>query len=128
MGTWRIQIVDKDRTAAQITRRGIACALGSAADVRVALSANDAWLACTRGDVDLLIVDPTPNDVAALGLIRALRHYRNPVQLLVLTAYDTPGLRSAMRRFGVKSYAAKPIELRDLLPSIRHQLQELHDA
>jgi hypothetical protein len=46
---------------------------------------------CQR--VDLLIVDPIPQNLAALALIKAVREEQPRIAILVLAAYDTPGLR-----------------------------------
>jgi DNA-binding response OmpR family regulator len=118
-----IQIFDEDPAAALITQRGLQAMLGDRLTITVAPSANAAWLACARGNVDLLIVDPGVRNGSATALIRAVRSYRPHIPILVLTAYDTPGMRTHMRNLGVAYYAAKPIELRDLLPSVTAALQ-----
>jgi DNA-binding response OmpR family regulator len=118
-----IHIFDEDPSAALITQRGLQAMLGDRFAITVAPNANAAWLACARGNVDLLIVDPGVRSGPATSLIRAVRSYRPHIPILVLTAYDTPGMRSRMRALGVASYAAKPIELRDLLPSVTAVLQ-----
>lgn len=118
-----IQIFDEDPAAALITQRGLQAMLGDRLMITVAPTANAAWLACARGNVDLLIVDPGIRSGPAMSLIRAVRSYRPNIPILVLTAYDTPGMRTQMRTLGVAYYAAKPIELRDLLPSVRAALQ-----
>jgi AmiR/NasT family two-component response regulator len=46
--------------------------------------------------------------------------------ILVLTAYDTPGLRAKMRDLGVSYYAAKPIDFKDLLPIVTSALRLAH--
>jgi two-component system, OmpR family, response regulator len=118
-----IYIFDEDPAAALITQRGLQAMLGERLMITIAPTANAAWLACARGNVDLLIVDPGVRNGPATSLIRAVRTYRPKVPILVLTAYDTPGMRTRMRNLGVAYYAAKPIELRDLLPSVRAALQ-----
>jgi len=44
---------------------------------------------------------------------------RPEVPVLVLTAYDTPRLRTQMRALGVQHYLAKPVDLQDLGKSVR---------
>ncbi len=118
-----IQIFDQDPAAALITQRGLQAMLGDRLVISIAPTANAAWLACAKGNVDLLIVDPGMRSGPATSLIRAVRSYRPQIPILVLTAYDTLGLRSQMRSLGVVYYAAKPIELRDLLPTVTAALQ-----
>jgi DNA-binding response OmpR family regulator len=49
-----------------------------------------------------------------MGLIKALRADHPATEVLVLTAYDTPRLRTQMRELGVKHYLAKPLDLHEL--------------
>lgn len=118
MPTRQISIYDADPAAALITQRGLQTLLGERYDIVVAPTPNAAWLACAAGQVDLLIVDPSPYSSGVLSLLRAVNAYRPVIPILVLTAYDTPGLRVKMRDLGVERYVAKPIELRELLPIV----------
>lgn len=122
MPSWHIQIVDDDPSAAIITQRGLQALLGETVYVSVASSPNEAWMSCARGGVDLLIVDPNPRSSLSLGLVRAVRTYRPEIPILVLTAYDTPGLRARMRALGVDHYVAKPVDLRELAPMAHRAL------
>jgi DNA-binding NarL/FixJ family response regulator len=115
----QILIVDRDPTAALVTQRGLQRLLDSQTDVEIAPSPGEAWLRCLRGQVDLVIVDPDPDNGAASALIKALHADRPEVLVLVLTAYDTPRLRSQMRDLGVRSYLAKPVDLKDLGHAVR---------
>ncbi|WP_129673646.1 response regulator transcription factor [Candidatus Chloroploca sp. Khr17] len=115
----QIYIVDDDPAAALITQRGLQTMLGERFSVWVAPSPNAAWLSCAMGNVDLLIVDPNPHTNGALSLIRVAQAFRPDIPVLVLTAYDTPGLRARMRELGVDRYVAKPIELRELVPIVK---------
>lgn len=114
----QIYIYDDDPSAALITQRGLQTMLGDRFSVVVAPTPNAAWLACATGNVDLLIVDPSPHSSGVTSLMRAVKTYRPFIPVLVLTAYDTPGLRAKMRDLGVERYVAKPIELRELLPIV----------
>jgi DNA-binding NarL/FixJ family response regulator len=101
-----------------VTQRGLQRLLDTAV-VEVAPSPRAAWLRCLREPVDLVIVDPTPEVSAASALVKALCADRPNIRVLVLTAYDTPRLRSQMRTLGVRSYLAKPIGLADLGQEVR---------
>lgn len=114
----QIHIVDNDPVAAMITQRGLQTMLGDRFTVLVAPSPNAAWLACADDRVDLLIVDPSPHVGGVISLVRAVRTFRPSIPVLVLTAYDTPGLRAKMRELGVSAYVAKPVDLNDLLPVV----------
>lgn len=114
----QIHIFDDDPAAALISQRGLQTFLGDRFSVVVDPTPNAAWLACATGNVDLLIVDPNPHSGNVISLVRAVRAYRPNIPVLILTAYDTPGLRAKMRDLGVARYVAKPIELRELLPIV----------
>jgi DNA-binding response OmpR family regulator len=118
-----IQICDDDPAAALITQRGLQSLLGERYTIAVASTPNAAWLVCAHGNVDLLIVDPGAGAGVAGSLVRAMHAFRPMTPILVLTAYDTPGLRVKMRDLGVSYYAAKPIDFKDLLPIVRSALR-----
>lgn len=109
-----ILIVDSDPSAALVTQRGLQKMLGDGTVVDLASSPGTAWVRCVRDGVDLLIVDPSPQSRGAAALIKALHEERPAIPVLVLTAYDTPRLRTQMRALGVRRYLAKPVDLLDL--------------
>jgi len=119
----QIAIVDDDASAALITQHSLQAMLGDDVRVVVAQSPDEAWLACAEGKVDLLIVDPSPRSGAGPALLRAVRVYRPHVPILVLTAYDTPGLRARMQDLSVDLYVPKPVDLRELAPQLRRLLR-----
>jgi CheY-like chemotaxis protein len=113
MASAKILIFDSDPAAALVTQHGLQ-RLQPGTEVTTATSAGDAWLSCLHQAVDLLIIDPSPANSAASALIKALRADRPNTDVLVLTAYDTPRLRTQMRALGVAHYLAKPVDLREL--------------
>jgi two-component system OmpR family response regulator len=115
----RILIVDSDPNAALVTQGGLQRFLGPEVAVTIAPSPGAAWLRCLRDGVDLLIVDPSPESQAAAALIKALHDERPQFPVFVLTAYDTPRLRTQMRVLGVQDYLAKPVDLMNLVQSVR---------
>lgn len=121
-----ILIVDSDPTVALVTQRGLQRILASDATIEIAPSPMDAWTHCLRGDVDLLIVDPNPESGAAATLVKTVHASRPDIAVLVLTAYDTPRLRSQMRSLGVRHYLAKPAELHDLGQLVRSVMSAHH--
>lgn len=123
-----IEIVDGDPAAALVTQRGLQLLLNSEADVSVASSPNAAWLRCLSEDVDMVIIDPNPQNREATSLVKALRAYRPQLLVLVLTAYDTPRLRSQMQMLGIRHYLAKPIDLLDLKQVVRTALSEMQTS
>ena len=123
MASAKILIFDSDPAAALVTKHGLQ-RLQPHTEVTTATSAGDAWLSCLHQSVDLLIIDPSPANSAASTLIKALRIDRPNTDVLVLTAYDTPRLRTQMRALGVEHYLAKPVDLRELGQKVGLLLQQ----
>lgn len=117
-----IVIVDSDPSAALVTQRGLQRLLGDSATVDLAPTPGAAWLRCVRDHVDLVIVDPSPQSRGAAALVKALHDERPSIPVLVLTAYDTPRLRTQMRALGVRHYLAKPVDLPTLKQSVHGAL------
>lgn len=105
--------------AAFVTQHGLQRLLVPVAKVEIAASAGDARARCLHEPIDLLIIDPASTIGAGAELVGELHSRRPELPVLVLTAYDTPRLRSQMRALGVEYYLAKPVELQDLSESVR---------
>jgi DNA-binding NarL/FixJ family response regulator len=124
-----IQIVDGDPTAALVTRLGLEARLKGEAEISVAplLQQDQSPQHHPNGngaghEVDLLIVDPGAQFQAATRLVRTLRTDCPYTPVLILTAYDSPLLRTQMHSLGVRQYLAKPIDLLDLEQVVRELL------
>lgn len=119
-----IQIVDNDPTAALVTQLGLQSRLKSEAQVTIAAlrQQNRQHLALEHDSIDLLIVDPGAQTQAATRLVRTLQTDCPETPVLVLTAYDSPLLRTQMRSLGVRHYLAKPVDLPDLEQAVRAAL------
>ncbi len=113
-----ILIVDSDPTAAFVTQHGLQRLLKREAKIEIANSTSEARARCLHGQVDLLIIDPDSAIGTAAELVGELHSRRPDLPVMVLTAYDTPRLRSQMRALGVEHYLAKPVELQDLSDSV----------
>ncbi|NOK60630.1 MAG: response regulator [Chloroflexi bacterium AL-W] len=118
----QIAILDKDSTAAWITQRGLQGLLQEEAEVVVMPSFDVMCEYCSQGRVDLAIVDPGPQGRTMSNALKTLRLDYRHIPVLVLTAYDTPHLRSQMRDFTVQEYLAKPLDLREVAHVVRNIL------
>ena len=119
MSQRHIFIVDSDPVAALVTASGLRRLLAPDVQVTVAASAGAAQLHSMRELIDMLVIDPNPQIQEASALIAALRAARPTVAVLVLAAYDTPGVRKQMQALGVQHYVAKPVELHQLVATVR---------
>lgn len=118
----QIAILDKDSTAAWITQRGLQGLLQEDAEVVVMPSFDVMCEYCAQGRVDLAIVDPGPQGRTLSKALKTLRLDYQHIPVLILTAYDTPHLRSQMRDFTVQEYLAKPLDLREVAQVVRNIL------
>lgn len=127
-----IQIVDSDPAAALVTQLGLQSLLKSDAEIAIGGPAAQPGPYAPAPDghnsIDLLIVDPGSQSQAATRLIRSLQATCPHTPLLVLTAYDSPLLRSQMRALGVRHYLAKPVDLPELERVVRDVLTSLQEA
>lgn len=114
-----ILIVDGDPMAALVTQHGLQRLVAQDAEIEVAASPDAARARCQGDQIDLLIIDPSSESSAATMLLKDLQRTHPTMAVLVLTAYDTPRLRSQMRSLGVQHYLAKPVELHDLGAAVR---------
>lgn len=117
----RILILDNDRSASLITQRGLERA--GATSVTTVTLPDAAWRHALAHGLDLIIIDPGPIEQAAIGLLRALKVRYPHLPIIVLTAYDTPRLRQAMRKLNVNAYLAKPTELPMVASAVNSALQ-----
>jgi DNA-binding NarL/FixJ family response regulator len=119
-----IHIIDNDPAAATVTQLGLQARLKAEAQVTLAsMHAQDQHNGIPHGLIDLLIVDPGGQNQAAIRLIKKLLEACPNTPVLVLTAYDSPLLRTQMQALGVKHYLAKPVDLLDLEQVVRNALQ-----
>jgi DNA-binding NarL/FixJ family response regulator len=114
-----IFIVDSDPVAALVTARGLQRLLAPDVQVTTVLSGGGDQLHALREPIDMLVIDPNPQIQEAAALIAALRAARPTMTVLVLAAYDTPGVRKQMQALGVQHYVAKPVEIYQLAATVR---------
>jgi DNA-binding NarL/FixJ family response regulator len=125
-----IQIVDSDPAAALVTQLGLQSLLKTDAEIVIGVPAAQPgqYAPDSHTSIDLLIVDPGSQSQAATRLIKSLQKTCPDTPLLVLTAYDSPLLRSQMRALGVRHYIAKPVDLPELERVVRDVLASLQEA
>jgi DNA-binding NarL/FixJ family response regulator len=120
-----IQILDSDPTAALVTQLGLQARLKTEAEITIATfpGQHERYNDNNHNIVDLLIVDPGAQSQAAASLVKTLKTDCPHTPMVILTAYDSPLLRSQMRLLGVEHYLAKPIDLFEIEQVVRHVLE-----
>ena len=118
-----VLIVDADASAAQVTAAGVMRALPDASLTIVpSPERGRSSLRCLQPDV--LIVDPSPNTLTAMALIRLVKAEYPACCVVVLTSAPRPVLRRDLMRLGVDVYVEKPAPLELLIQQLRAVTQE----
>lgn len=121
----RILVVDDHpNTAAMLAR-----ALGNfqrPVDVLTARSGNEALDMMGDSGVDVLITDFMMPGINGLELIEKLQGGREPAHVILITAYDSPGLAATAKRLKVNDYLVKPVQPEKVRNIVGHVLDGLH--
>jgi len=121
----RILVVDDHpNTAAMLAR-----ALGNfqrPVDVLTARSGNEALDMMGESGVDVLITDFMMPGINGLELIEKLQGGREPAHVILITAYDSPGLAATAKRLKVNDYLVKPVQPEKVRNIVGHVLDGLH--
>lgn len=122
----QIMIVDDHPNTAEMLARVIRT-LDLPLNVRTATSARDAIAQIGNTALDILITDFMMPGANGLNLIEELIAQNcEPRHTILVTAYDTPGLAIAARRYKVQEYLVKPVapeKLRDLVAGLLRNIQ-----
>lgn len=94
--------------------------VGEAANGVEALEAVERW------DPSLIITDLKMPQMDGIELVQRLRENGNPVQVIILTAYDSFSYVQAALRLGAVDYLLKPFHDGDLEAAVNRVQQKLH--
>ncbi len=106
----RILIVDDHPNTATTLARAVS-QLGSRVDVMSATSGREAMEKANGGAVDILITDMIMPEMNGLELVEKLQDHPGgrPTYVILITAYDVPGLKETARRLKVNEIIVKPV-------------------
>jgi DNA-binding response OmpR family regulator len=105
----RILIVDDHPNTASMLARVLA-RFDTPVEVITAASGEEALATIDRQTVDVLITDFMMPGLNGLELIERLKGEKKPAHIILITAYDTPGLALTARRLNVQDYLVKPVQ------------------
>jgi len=105
----RIVIVDDHPNTANMLAR-VLTKFETPVEVTTALNANEAIRQIDDRGIDILITDFMMPEMNGLELIEKLDGSKRPAHIILITAYDTPGLAVAARQLNVKDYLVKPVQ------------------
>ncbi len=78
--------------------------------------------------VDILITDFMMPGVNGLELIERLKGSQKPAHIILITAYDTPGLAVSARRLNVQDYLVKPVQPEKIRGIVGKVIDELRPS
>ena len=119
----RILIVDDHPNTATTLARAVS-QLGSRLQVISATSGREALERLNEGGADILITDMIMPEMNGLELVEKLQHHPGgrPAYIILITAYDVPGLKETARRASVDEIIAKPVRPERICQSVEKLL------
>ena len=118
-----ILILDADAGAAQVTRAGVERAVAGAS-VTVVATPEAAWSSAHRRPPHVLIIDPTPAELASVWLIENIKVAYPGIHIIVLASGPTRSLRRNGHRSAVDVFLDKPVPLPILVQAVRTALRD----
>ena len=122
--TIRVLIVDDHPNTAEMLARMIR-KLDFPMEVLTASSGEDALQQLGSDLVDIVITDFMMPGMSGLDLIETLQDGRKPAHIILMTAYDTPGLSTTARRLGIQNYLVKPVDPERVRDIVSKAIQEI---
>lgn len=120
----RILIVDDHpNTAAMLAR--VLGKFDTPVEVLTACSAEDALDLIGDNLIDVLITDFMMSGMNGLDLIEKLKGEKQPSHTILITAYDTPGLRISSKQLKVNDYLVKPVQPEKIREIVGRVLAEI---
>ena len=104
----RILVVDDHPNTASMLARALG-QFQKPVEVLTARSGQEALDIAGDGVVDVLITDFMMPGINGLELIEKLQGGREPAHIILITAYDSPGLAATAKRLKVNDYLVKPV-------------------
>lgn len=111
-------IIDPDHHAAQITGV-ILSRLAPQASVKIVARPQEGWTLMQERWPELLLIDPSPEQSAALNLIQQARTAEQHTRIVAIASAPTPPLRRYMQQLDVDLYFEKPLLLPLCLSELR---------
>lgn len=125
----RILIVDDHPTTANTLARAVA-QLGSRVEVVSATSGREALERVQGSAADILITDMIMPEMNGLELAEKLQNHPGgkPAHIILITAYDVPGLKESARRMKVDEIIVKPVRPERICQIVEGFVEKLNRA
>ena len=124
----RIVIVDDHPNTASMLAR-VLKKLDTPAEILVANSGEEALQLIGTNDIEVLITDFIMPGMSGLELVERLKKEdREPGHIILMTAYDMPGLTLTIRQLKIQDFLVKPVEPEKIRGIVEKALKQLHPA
>lgn len=120
----RIVVVDDHPNTAAMLARALSN-FQRPVEVLTARSGHEALDLIGDSGVDVLITDFMMPGINGLELIEKLQGGREPAHIILITAYDSPGLAATAKRLKVNDYLVKPVQPEKIRNIVGHVLDGL---
>ncbi len=120
----RILIVDDHPNTASMLARALG-QFQTPAQVLTARNGQEALDQVAQGSIDVLITDFMMPGMNGLELIERLQGEKRLAHIILITAYDSPGLAATARRLKVNDYLVKPVQPERIRAIVREALDGL---
>jgi CheY-like chemotaxis protein len=97
----------------------------SPVEVLTASSGEEALAKISGQMIDILITDFMMPGLNGLELIERLKGEQRPAHVILITAYDTPGLAITARRLNVQDYLVKPVQPEKIRSIVARVIEEI---
>jgi len=123
----KIVIVDDHPNTASMLAR-VLTRFDSPVEILTAGNAEEALNQVGETGTDILITDFMMPGMNGLELIEQLQGNQKPAHIILITAYDTPGLALSARRLNVKNYLVKPVQPDKIREIVKKAIDELRPS
>ncbi|MEK7278351.1 MAG: response regulator, partial [Chloroflexota bacterium] len=120
-----ILIVDDHPNTASMLARALA-QFERPVQVMTAVNGQEALDRIDGGTIDILITDFMMPGMNGLELIEKLHRGHSPAHIILITAYDSPGLAATARRLRVNDYLVKPVQPEKIRAIVGQVLEEIY--
>ncbi len=120
----RILIVEDHPSTASMLARALG-QFQTPAQVLTARNGQEALDQVAQGSIDVLITDFMMPGMNGLELIERLQGEKRLAHIILITAYDSPGLAATARRLKVNDYLVKPVQPARIRAIVREALDGL---
>jgi CheY-like chemotaxis protein len=121
----RILIVDDHPNTATMLAR-VLTRLQHPVEVLTAATGEDALSQIGNKPMDIVITDFVMPGMNGLELITRLNDEQKATYIILITAYDIPGLLNSAKRLGVKDYLVKPVQPDRVQKIVSDAIDDLH--